>query len=161
MYQAQTPGAANATTKSSTAQITIDSYPKRPPQTWQITGQSVGVLGSRDLLHGVEDLRYSAIPSSDTSIPRASHNHTRTGRLRTAPNSRPQPIAEYLHLSEGGRHCHIEHRSARSGGPQRYPLQVESCGTRRACSGRGQGDAAVPVDDREAGRRWSFDRPGP
>jgi hypothetical protein len=75
MYQAQTPGAANATTKSSTAQITIDSYPKRP-QTWQITGQSVGVLGSRDLLHGVEDLRYSAIPSSDTSIPPASHNHT-------------------------------------------------------------------------------------
>ena len=82
MYQAQTPGAANATTKSSTAQITMDSYPKRPPQKWQITGQSAGVLGSRDLLHGVEDLHYSAIPSSDTSIPPGSHNHTRDAATR-------------------------------------------------------------------------------
>jgi hypothetical protein len=38
-------------------------------------------------------------------------------------------IAEYLHLSEGGRRRPIKHRSARSGRPQRYPLPAESCGT--------------------------------
>jgi hypothetical protein len=38
-------------------------------------------------------------------------------------------IAEYLHLSEGGRRRPIKHRSARSGWPQRYPLPAESCGT--------------------------------
>jgi hypothetical protein len=59
--------------------------------------------------------------------------------------------AEYLHLSESGRHCRIEHRSARSGQPQRYPLPPESCGIRRDCSRRGHGDAAVLVDDHWAG----------
>jgi hypothetical protein len=74
-----------------------------------------------------------------------------------APYARRQ--IEYLHLSEGGRHCRIEHRSARSGQHQRYPLPPESCGTRRGCSRRGHGDAAVPVDDPQSGR--AFDDAAP
>jgi hypothetical protein len=51
------------------------------------------------------------------------------------------------------------------GGPRRYPLPAESYGTRRGCSRRGHGDAAVPVDDpppvssvpgRPRGRRRGF-----
>src|SRR5450755_3625636 len=44
------------------------------------------------------------------------------------------------------------------GGPQRYPLPAESCGTRRGCSRRGHGDAAVPVDDPLVNRGLSWRR---
>ena len=55
--------------------------------------------------------------------------------------------AEYLILSEGGRNCRIECRSARSGRPSALLDAAESCGTSRGCSRRSHGDAAVPVDD--------------
>jgi hypothetical protein len=50
--------------------------------------------------------------------------------------------AEYLHLSEGGRHRPIKHRSARSVRPHRYPLPAESCGARRGFSRRDHGTRA-------------------
>lgn len=37
-------------------------------------------------------------------------------------------------FSEGGRHCRIVHRSARSERPSALPLPAESCGTRRGWS---------------------------
>jgi Phage integrase family len=52
------------------------------------------------------------------------------------------PIAEYLHLSEGGRHRPIKHRSARSVRLHRYPLPAESCGTRHGFSRRDNGTRA-------------------
>ena len=47
----------------------------------------------------------------------------------------PACSTEYLLLSRGGRHCRIEHRSARSGWPSALP--AESCGTGRGWSSRG------------------------
>ena len=56
-------------------------------------------------------------------------------------------IAEYLHLGRPPLPYRVQ-ISPFGGVPQRYPLPAESCGTRRGCSRRGHGDAAVPVDDR-------------
>jgi hypothetical protein len=78
-----------------------------------------------------------------------SHCHAEQPMFQDTSN----PNAEYLHLSEDGRHYRIEHRSARSGGPSALPATAESCVTRCDCSRRGHGDAAVQVDDPPAGQR--------
>jgi hypothetical protein len=86
-----------------------------------------------------------------TKIPPASHNHT----YRTAPHRAKRPtaaISPNIYISPRADAIAVSSTDQPvRGGPQRYPLPVESCGTRRACSRRGHGDAAVPVDDPGAG----------
>ncbi len=88
------------------------------------------------------------------SQPRAGRSATECKHGRGLSALAGTSNAEYLHLSEGGRHCRIVHRSARSERSSALPVPAELCGTRRGgqCH-RGLGCGSSPSAARSAGAR--------